>query len=135
MNARDTATRLCLGLLWFGLSSGLIVMFVFLGRGSSTAIHSATLIPGILILVALAARWVLIPRFTSLPPLIVTYIVGLAVAHAAGVYSIFFGGKFIREVIYLVIATMLTYLPVFRLPQKEPNHPPQPTPGLAPRRG
>lgn len=124
MSTRDIATRLCLGLFWFAQTGGVVILYIFLAPKGSTATDTAVLVPSVMIALALVGRWVLIPRFTSLPPVIVTYVIGVVVATAAGVVSIFYGGTFIREVVYIVIATMLTYFPVFRLPPAKPTQPP-----------
>lgn len=127
MSARDIATRICLGVFWLAQTGGVVILYLFLVGEDSDTEQTAVLIPSILVTIALVGRWALIPRFTSLPPLIVTYIVGVVIATSAGVISIFHGGKFISEVVYVVIATMLTYLPVFRLPPEKPNQAPQTT--------
>lgn len=115
--------------IWFAILNGLVMIQIFAGGGiPSGADHGdppkvfLAIATG-LILVALAIRFVLIPKIEEISRKLVAMIVGLAVSEAIGIIGAFVVGRefgHTRLVFFsTAIVCILSYAPFYAKPAKE----------------
>jgi hypothetical protein len=104
-------------IVWAAVLGGLVVIYVFLGRGpvqpspaGDILVNLAGLVP---LFVSIVIRWLVLPRFTSLPRALPLYIVGLVLAEACGFLGIFLGGAYRDELFVLGVLGVAQFVPVF----------------------
>lgn len=114
---REKACLLIWWIVWAAVLGGLVVIYVFLGRGpvqpspaGDILVNLAGLVP---LFVSIVIRWLVLPRFTSLPRALPLYIVGLALAETCGFLGIFLGGAYRDDLFVLGVLGVAQFVPVF----------------------
>ncbi len=104
---------------WAAVLMGLVVIYLFLGRGpvkpepvadKDALKHLVGLVP---LFVSIVIRWLVLPRFDSLQRAFPIYIVGLALAEACGILGIFLGGPFRDDLFVLGVLGVTQFVPIF----------------------
>ncbi len=102
---------------WAAILSGLIVIYLLLGRGpmkpaadKDVLKHLVGLVP---LFVSIVIRWLVLPRFDSLQRAFPIYIVGLALAESCGLLGIFLGGPFRDDLFVLGVLGVTQFVPIF----------------------
>ncbi len=102
---------------WAAILSGLVVIYLVLGRGpvkpaadKDVLKHLVGLVP---LFVSIVIRWLVLPRFDSLQRAFPIYIVGLALAEACGILGIFLGGPFRDDLFVLGVLGVTQFVPIF----------------------
>ena len=104
---------------WAAVLMGLVVIYLFLGRGpvkpepvadKEELKHLVGLVP---LFVSVVIRWLVLPRFDSLQRAFPIYIVGLALAETCGILGIFLGGPFRDDLFVLGVLGVAQFMPIF----------------------
>ena len=104
---------------WAAILGGLVMIYVLFGRGpvkpepvadKEVLKHLVGLVP---LFVSVVIRWLVLPRFDSLPRAFPLYIVGLALAEACGILGIFLGGPFRDDLFVLGVLGVTQFVPIF----------------------
>ena len=103
--------------LWASILSGLVILYLFLGRGpvkpspdKDVLLNLAGLVP---LFVSVVIRWLVLPRFDSLQRAFPLYVVGLALAEACGILGIFLGGAYRDDLFVLGVLGVTQFVPLF----------------------
>jgi hypothetical protein len=122
-NASPKPTAIVFWILWFALLNGLILMMFFFGgglpegenQGKSPALMLA--MAALLAIMALAIRFLAIPKTKELEKLLPLMLVGLAFSEGIGIIGIFVVAKEFPETRMALFVTsvsaMLAYAPVY----------------------
>lgn len=110
--------RLILWIIWFAITSGFCAIYLFLGQnkssGSSTPASVIRLFPFILLVSAIAVRFMLLPRFKSLGKVLQIFIIGLSLAESAGFMATFLlSADDARTCFVATLTVLLMYAPFF----------------------
>lgn len=111
--------RLVLWILWFAILSGFCTIYVFLGQPQKNVPAAAgdllfRFLPFVPLTIAVALRFLAIPRLTSLIKVLPVFVAGLALAESAGILAIFLlSGDDARLYFAATLFVLLTYAPVF----------------------
>jgi CDP-diglyceride synthetase len=110
-------------LIWFAIMNGLFIMLFFVAGGIPKGVNQGpppTWIVGAsaaLVVIAIAIRFLVIPKIKQLSQLLPMMIVGLAVAEAVGMLAIFVLGKEFpqtRMTLFVTsVFTVLVYAPSY----------------------
>lgn len=123
MSSRNLAVKVLLGTVLFAQTSGLFLLFLFLGKPGETGNVSGLLPIAFLLSCSFIFRWALLPRFKNLALFIFACIAGQSLACAAGILAIFVGSG--STAILATACCLLLYFPLYRVPEEKPNLPPQ----------
>ena len=102
--------------IWFGLISGLCVIYFILGRGQPLATAPnppANLIGLVPLFLSIVIRWLVLPRYTDRQRAFVMFIVGLALAEGCGLLGIFLGGLYRDDLFLLGVLGLAQFVPFF----------------------
>jgi hypothetical protein len=116
--------KLVLWIIWFALTSSIVVYQFILGHGvpqgtnePTTAIHPMALVAVATIAMASLVRWLLIPRNREAGKLLVLMIVGLALSESAQLFGLFLipsGQPETKLAIWiLALLSALQFMPVY----------------------
>jgi len=104
-------------MIWSALLAGLVVIYVFLGRGpvkpvvaADLPVNLAGLVP---LFVSIVIRGLVLPRCSDIGRVLPVYIVGLALAEACGLLGVFLGGPYRDSLFVLGVLGIASYVPVF----------------------
>ncbi|RXK53743.1 hypothetical protein ESB00_18835 [Oleiharenicola lentus] len=104
-------------IVWAAVLVGLLVIYFALGRGpikptpdKDVLKHLIGLVP---LFVSIVIRWLVLPRFDSLPRAFPLYIVGLALAESCGILGLFLGGPFRDDLFVLGVLGVTQFVPIF----------------------
>lgn len=104
-------------ILWVAILGGLIVLYVFLGRGpvkpsghQNVLFDLVGLVP---LFLSIIIRWLVLPRFDSLVRAFPLYIAGMALAESCGILGIFLGGAYRDDLFVLGVLGVAQFVPVF----------------------
>ena len=102
---------------WAAVLAGLVLVYVFLGRGpvkpspdKEVLWNLVGLVP---LFVSIVIRWLVLPRFDSLQRAFPIYLVGLALAEGCGILGIFLGGPFRDDLFVLGVLGVTQFVPIF----------------------
>ena len=110
--------RLVLWILWFAITTGLCLIYVFLGgemaRSHGGMNEGLRFIPMVPLALSVVVRIFLLPKFTSLTKVTPVYVIGLALAEGSGILAIFLlsHGDAVNYFTTAVIV-LLMYVPLF----------------------
>jgi hypothetical protein len=103
--------------IWATILAGLVVIYVFLGRGpvkpvvaADLPVNLAGLVP---LFVSIVIRGLVLPRCSDIGRVLPVYIVGLALAEACGLLGVFLGGPYRESLFVLGVLGIASYVPVF----------------------
>ena len=112
-------------ILWASILTGLVVIYVFLGRGpvkpggaADLPVNLAGVVP---LFISIVVRWLVLPRATQLSSALGLFIVGLANAEACGLLGIFLGGPYRDSLFVLGVLGVTSYVPLFAKRLLEPK--------------
>ena len=104
-------------ILWASILTGLVMIYVFLGRGpvkpavaADLPVNLAGVVP---LFISVVVRWLVLPRATQAGPALVLFIVGLSMAEACGILGIFLGGPYRDSLFVLGVLGVTSYVPLF----------------------
>lgn len=120
--------RVPLGILWFPLVAGLLILQIFLAPQQHTfsvQLGAELFISLSVLLAVIGIRWLALPRSKKLPHAILWFVSGMVLAQALGIYAVFQIAGYGRELVWLIIVAQLMYLPIFRLPVEAAAEPPE----------
>ena len=117
-NPRERAPLVLWWLVWGGLLSGLVLIYLGLGRlpvrlPPPPAHPLAGLFGFLPLFISIIIRWLVLPRCSSLTRAFPLFIAGLALAEACGLLGIFLGGAYRDQLFLLGVLGILQYLPFF----------------------
>lgn len=104
-------------ILWGAILGGLVLLYLFLGRGPVEPVTETgdllfNLVGLVPLFVSIVIRWLVLPRFTDLKRAFPLFIAGLALAEGCGVLGIFLGGPFRDDLFVLGVLGVLQFVPV-----------------------
>lgn len=114
-------------ILWAAILGGLILLYVFLGRGPVKPSPDQDVLKNLVglvpLFVSIVIRWLVLPRFDSLRRALPLYIVGLALAESSGVLGLFLGGAYRDDLFVLGVLGVTQFVPLFarRMLQPKPQ--------------
>ncbi len=109
--------------VWFSLTSGVVLLRVFLAPAANRPAAAPAGFGPIewlcvgLVAVSAALRWLVLPRLGTLPAKLPVFIVACALAEACGILSLFLSPSHHRELFVVSLLGLLTLAPVFALPR------------------
>ncbi len=123
---RDRAQLLVWWILWAGILSGLVIIYVLLGRAPAKApLPGENPLTGLIglapLFVSIIIRWLVLPRLTGLRQALPMFIVGIALAESCGLLGIFLGGIYKDDLFLLGVLGVTQYVPVFAKKYLEPK--------------
>lgn len=104
--------------VWGGVLTGLIVIYLFLGRTKPLPPPSAENplqgVVGIVpLFVSIIIRWLVLPRSTDPARAFVLFVIGIALAEGGGLLGIFLGGPY-RDILFLLgVLGIAQYVPFY----------------------
>lgn len=104
-------------IIWGAVLGGLVLLYVFLGRGPVEPVTETgdllfNLVGLVPLFVSIVIRWLVLPRFNDLKRAFPIFIAGLALAEACGILGIFLGGPFRDDLFVLGVLGVLQFVPV-----------------------
>ena len=112
-------------IIWASILAGLIIIYLFLGRGPVKPVVAADLpvnLAGIVpLFISIVVRWLVLPRCHELMRAFPVFIVGLALAEACGLMGIFLGGPYRESLFVLGVLGVTSYVPLFAKRLLEPK--------------
>ena len=113
-------------IIWAAILGGLVLIYVFLGRGApkpapakDVLVNLAGFVP---LFVSVVIRWLVLPRYTDLGRALPAFIVGLALAEACGILGIFLGGPWRDDLFALGVLGVTQYVPLFAAKMARPDN-------------
>lgn len=104
-------------IVWAAILSGLVILYVFLGRGPVKASPPEDIFRNLVglvpLFVSIVIRWLVLPRYTELTRAFPLFVVGLALAEGCGVLGIFLGGAYRDDLFVLGVLGVAQYVPLF----------------------
>jgi hypothetical protein len=105
-------------IVWAGVLTGLIVIYLVLGRTkplpAPTAENQLQGLVGIVpLFVSIVLRWLVLPRGTDPNRAFVLFIVGIALAEACGILGTFLGGPYRDSLFVLGVLGITQYVPFY----------------------
>ncbi len=104
-------------IIWGSILAGLVVIYVFLGRGPVKPVVAADLlvnVAGIVpLFISVVVRWLMLPRSNGSKQAFPLFIIGLANAEACGLMGIFLGGPYRESLFVLGVLGVTSYVPLF----------------------
>jgi hypothetical protein len=111
--------------IWGGVLAGLVLIYVFLGRGplppsngKDLVVNLAGFVP---LFVSVIIRWLVLPRFDSLLRALPMFVAGIGLAQGCGVLGIFLGGPYRDALFVLGVLGIAQYAPFFAHRLVEPK--------------
>ncbi|MSU45831.1 MAG: hypothetical protein EXS42_01560 [Lacunisphaera sp.] len=102
---------------WVSILGGLVVIYLFLGRGppkpaavSDLPVNLSGVVP---LFVSIIIRWLVLPRSTKLKSAFAMFITGLVLAEACGMLGIFLGGPYRDSLCVLGVLGVTQYMPFY----------------------
>ena len=112
-------------ILWGTFLTGLVILYVALGRGPVKPVVTADLMANLIgivpLFISIIIRWLVLPRFDNIPRAFPIFIIGLALAEACGILGIFLGGPYRDSLFVLGVLGVTQYVPVFARRLGEPK--------------
>lgn len=113
-------------IIWAGILTGLVVIYLALGRGKPvSATAGGNPLTGLIglvpIFVSIIIRWLVLPRMSGLARALPVFITGLALAEAGGFMGIFLGGVYRDDVFLLGVFGVAQFVPIFARRISEPK--------------
>jgi hypothetical protein len=112
-------------IVWTAILAGLVVIYLFLGRGPVKAAETGDMLVNLLglvpLFVSIVIRWLVLPRYDDLTRAFPVFIVGLALAESCGVLGIFIGGPFRDDLFVLGVLGVAQFVPLFARRLLEPK--------------
>jgi hypothetical protein len=114
-------------IIWGATLAGLVILYVFLGRGPLQApdgkdllVNLAAVVP---LFISIVIRWLVLPRFNGLARALLMFIAGVALAEACGILGLFLGGPYRDALWFLGVLGVAQYIPFFahRLAEPKPT--------------
>lgn len=124
---RNRAKLIVWWILWGAILSGLVMIYVFLGRGrpvpqNLTPEQMFTGLIGLVpMVVSVVVRWLVLPRISDMNRALAVFVFGLAMAEACGILGIFFGGPYRDDLFVLGVFGILQFVPIFAKNYIEPK--------------
>lgn len=112
---------------WAAILGGLVILYLFLGRGpvqpspaGDILLNLVALVP---LFVSIVIRWLVLPRFGDLKRAFPLYLAGLALAEACGILGLFLGGAYRDDLFVLGVLGVTQFVPLFarRMLQPKPQ--------------
>jgi len=107
-------------IIWFGVFSGLGVVYFVFGRRELVPMDASSPIGlvalGPLVMSALV-RWLLLPRIRDIKMALPIFVIGLGLAEGAGVLAVLLGGAYRNELVLLSALAVLQFIPIFAVKQ------------------
>jgi hypothetical protein len=123
--ARHKAQLLVWWIIWASILSGLVIIYLFLGRGPMKPAVTGDLLvnlSGVIpLFVSIVIRWLVLPRYDDLQKAFPVFIVGLALAEGCGILGIFLGGPFRDDLFVLGVLGVAQFVPLFARKLLEPK--------------
>jgi hypothetical protein len=117
--ARARAQLMVWWILWASILLGLVLLYIFLGRGPVQAKDvlpekSLTGLVGLVpLFLSIIIRWLVLPRSSGIKQALPMFIVGLASAEACGILGILLGGPYRQDLFLLGLLGIAQYVPFF----------------------
>ena len=113
-------------IIWASILLGLVIIYVFLGRGPVKPLPPggnplAGLVGVVPLFLSIIIRWLVLPRFSGLMRAFPMFIAGLALAEACGLLGIFLGGPYREDLFVLGVLGLAQYVPFFAKNYLEPK--------------
>jgi hypothetical protein len=112
-------------ILWAAILSGLVIIYLVMGRGPLKPAVTADLIKNLIgivpLFLSIIIRWLVLPRFDNLVRALPVYIIGLGLAEACGLLGIFLGGPYRDSLFVLGVLAVTSYVPLFARRLAEPR--------------
>jgi hypothetical protein len=112
-------------MIWGAILGGLVLIYLFLGRGpvkpapaGDLLFNLAGMVP---LFVSIVIRWLVLPRYTDLRRAFVLFIIGLALAEGCGILGIFLGGPYRDDLFLLGMLGIAQFVPFFAKKYLEPR--------------
>ena len=122
---RLKARLLIFWIIWGSILAGLVVIYVFLGRGPLKPVVAADLpvnLAGVVpLFISIVIRWLVLPRCHELMRAFPVFIAGLALSEACGLMGIFLGGPYRDSLFLLGVLGVTSYVPLFAKRLLEPK--------------
>jgi hypothetical protein len=117
-NQQIKARLLIWWIVWASILIGLVVIYLFLGRGPlPTDLPLKQSLTGLVglgpLFVSVVIRWLVLPRSTDPNRAFVLFIVGLAMAEACGLIGTFLGGPYRDSLFLLGVLGITQYVPFY----------------------
>lgn len=110
---------------WASILGGLVVIYIFLGRGpvkpaavSELPMNLSGVVP---LFVSIVIRWLVLPRFTDIKLAFPMFVTGLVLAEACGILGIFLGGPYRDELFVLGVLGITQFVPFYARRYFEPK--------------
>ncbi len=112
-------------IVWAAVLAGLVIIYVFLGRGplkpADREAPLVNLVGFVPLFVSIIIRWLALPRFDNLVRAFPIFIIGLALAEGCGLLGIFLGGPYRDALWVLGVLGVTSYVPLFAKRIAEPK--------------
>jgi len=113
----DRAQLLVWWIIWSAILTGLVVIYLLLGRGPVEPAAVGKVFPhlvGLLpLFVSIVIRWLVLPRYTDAARALPLFVAGLALAEGCGILGIFLGGPYRDDLFVLGVLGVLQFVPLF----------------------
>lgn len=104
-------------MLWFSMVSGLVMIYFFVGGAGNKTAAAISYWPVAPLIGSAIVRWMLLPRFKSIPQRFPFFVAGMAMAEACGLLGIFLVPTYSPTFLVLALMGMAQYLPAFAMPK------------------
>lgn len=124
---RNRAKLIVWWILWGAILSGLVIIYVFLGRGRPVPqnLTPQQMFTGLIALVpmvvSVVVRWLVLPRVSGMDRALAVFVFGLAMAEACGILGIFLGGPYRDDLFVLGVFGIAQFVPIFAKNYIEPK--------------
>lgn len=112
-------------IVWGSILTGLVLIYVFLGRGPVKPAETSDLLrnlSGVVpLFISIVIRWLVLPRYTDPARAFPVFIVGLSLAEACGILGIFLGGPYRDDLFVLGVLGVAQFVPLFVRRMAEPR--------------
>jgi len=112
-------------ILWAAVLGGLVIIYLFLGRGPLPPLKKQDLLVNLVgfvpLFLSIVIRWLVLPRFDDLTRAFPMFIAGLALAEGCGILGIFLGGPYRDALFVLALLGLLQFAPFFAKQIAEPK--------------
>jgi hypothetical protein len=115
---RIKAQLLVWWVIWWGILSGLVLLYYFFGRGPlPPAAPDTNPLAGLIglgpLFVSIIIRWLVLPRSPAPGPAFAMFIMGLALAEGCGILGVFLGGPYREDLFVLGVLGVGQYVPLY----------------------
>lgn len=112
-------------IVWSVILTGLILIYLFFGRGSlkpGTGADVLVNLSGVVpLFLSIIIRWLVLPRYNDLARAFPMFVIGLALAEGCGLLGIFLGGVYRDDLFLLGVLGVTQYVPLFAKKLLEPK--------------